>query len=189
MKRELTIAAMFLIPTTVGAQVVTQMTPALIGEALTWGATQKDAPFYRLKGPDERIVTFDSPFARVAVLGYSAKRDYKTVDAASVDAVLLEPYVSIHARPYNVRPIRSRRARVVGVRKVIVTGPKGSNPIQPLVETVRTNTYGNALGAEWQANSMTAKFPLEVLRPDAEVHVLYEDGDDITFRFDLDEVR
>jgi hypothetical protein len=190
MRKLLTLLALMAVPAR--AEVVREMTPERVREALAWGAGQKDHPSYRLKGPSPlkmkgyRVAVFGTPYARAAAVGFAAKQEYRTAEPAAVDAQLLEPYVNVYAPPHRTQ---GRPPRVIGVRKIVLTGPRGASPIQPTDERSELRSYGNALGAEWQANSVHATFPLDAVRPDTEVHVLYEDGEDVTYRFDLNGVR
>lgn len=190
MKTAVALAILLLpVPGVRAGEIVKEMTPALIQQALEWGATQKNAPTYRLKGPRGRFVSFDTPYARVAVLSYAAKREYRTIEVNRIDSSIVGPFVTIHAAPQNIRPSRYTRARVVGVRRIVVTGPEGTSPVQPIEETPKVVKYGNAMGAQWEVQSVTSKFPIDALRTDSEVHVVYDDGDDVVFRFEMDDVR
>lgn len=165
------------------------MAPETVREALEWGAAQKDAPAGRLRGRESGAVSFTTPFLRVASLAFEAKRDYRSLSTADVPSDVLAPVLEISARPWVIQTTIATNARVKSVRRIVVTGPKGSAPIQPTTEEPLAQTFGNEMGANWQGRGLVAQFPLDVLRPDAEVHVLYDDGDDVTYRFDLRDVR
>jgi hypothetical protein len=175
------------------AEIVRNMTPERVREALAWGAAQKEIPAYPLKsgiyGRAQRWAVVSTPFSRVAEVGHKAKREYATVDETVISADLLEPYVDILVGPRVIQPYTNRPARVIGVSKVVITGRNGTSPLQPLEQAPLVQSYGNLFGAEWIANAVSARFPLDVVRADTEVHVVYEDGDDVTFRFDLSRVR
>lgn len=172
------------------AEVVLEMTPQRVTHALRVGAAQVVTPaMYRLKGGpremfrDPRVVFFNTPFSRAVREAFSAKQEFRTIEPDAL-APLLEPYVEVYAPADMVQASRWTRASITGVRKIVVTGPKGANPVHATKEDARVERFHNTVGAEWEAQGLTARFPLTVVTPDAEVHVIYEDGKRITFRFD-----
>lgn len=155
------------------AQIVPQMTPALIEEAIKVGATGKGEGCYGLRSmePIGIMGCISTPFSRVVGAADEARQKYKTFTPADVTPAMITPEIRVHAFA-NTYATKS----VVSVENVILRpkGAKGMDGVtRPLKMEESEGTYKNAMGGEWTGKSMVATFPIDALTDDTEVHVIY----------------
>jgi len=147
------------------AQVVSEMTPERVQEALVTAAEG----CYMLS---PAIACFTTPFSRVVVLAQAAKRKYKDIRPSEV------PPAAVAAGELHVYAA-ARQAATGGIASVdaVVILPKGGDrkaALQPLKTIQDTSQYKNLMGAVFEGKSMTAVFPLSALAERNEVHVVYD---------------
>lgn len=187
--RGLLVGLLFLSPSLAGAQIVSEMTPGLIEQAIKEGQRKpkKDLlgfpsgplGFYQLKGP----CFLTTPYSRVVRASHRAFTEYKsfTADQVTPEMVAPEAWVLCHALTFQRPPI--------SVRAVVLTEKGSREPIPELRSDVSQDTYQNAYGAEYAAGSITAVYPLSALTPSREIHVVYVGHDEYRIKLDLDKVR
>lgn len=163
---------------TASAQIVTEMTPERIQEALK---QEKGETCYPLKtdtpmGMQSMYVgCFTTPFSRVAQAAQAAKKKYKNFTEADVTPEMIEPHLEVLA-PSHTRA--GEGPRPVNVEAVVITPRKSKDrgaAIQPIKSEEMTAEYKNLMGATFEGRGMRAVFPLSALSEANEVHVVYDE--------------
>jgi hypothetical protein len=162
------------------AQVITDMTPELIAEAIRAGESGK---YHKGDIAEKRswalisgvqIATFSTPFMRVAAAAAHAKRNYQTLRIEDVGPDLIAPELHVYAWAQGDLP------DVHNVVSVVITPRKGSKDekrekaIHPKDLVDIPTEFRNAFGASVEASGRMAVFPLNALRDDYELHVIYD---------------
>lgn len=152
-------------------QIVLEMTPEKIREAILWGPTQDSFGAYVSKGYAN--CDFTTPYLRVAIAAKEAKKAYKPFAETDVTPEMTEPVVVMvcHPNPVNGNMLTDGVADVENV--VILPKVKGGTPIQPKTSAKVPEPLRNGMGNTFDAVGLTVTFPLEILAPDNQVHVVY----------------
>lgn len=169
-----------LIAGSASAQVVTDMTPEKVREAIAFGTSQKEAPYYEIRKPGfigsvykPRLGSFTTPFLRVALAAYEAKKQYKVFTEADVSKEMVAPEVHVYGMS------QADGARIANVQTVVVT-PKGRHDPASAIRSISTAEvpvqYQNLMGMNAEGMSLVAVFPLEVFREGHEVHIVFDSG-------------
>jgi hypothetical protein len=179
------------------AQVVTEMTPARIQEAI---ADKKADGCYDLK---KGFACFTTPYSRVAFAAQEAKKKYEPFTERQVTPEMVAPVVEVFALPQPSYIMGSGRVgQPIGVKRIVVMPVNGKDPsqvIQPAEQLDLDERYSNLLGSSWEAKGILARFPLAVVSVGNEVRVVYDGKgcadwhtkptEECVFRFDLKGVR
>ena len=180
MSRLLAVASLAVFAAPVAAQVVTEMTPERVREAIAVGTSQKEAPYYEIRKGGfggslykPRLGSFTTPFLRVAQAAYEAKKQYRPFTEADVPAEMLAPELRVYGMS------QAEGARIANVQAIVIT-PKGQRDpaaaIRPSSTAEVPVQYRNLMGMTAEGKSLMAVFPLEVLRESNEVHIIYDSG-------------
>lgn len=164
-----------------GAQVVTDMTPELVRQAI---ADEKNPGCYSFGGGSGWGVTqggaygcFTTPYSRVARAAQDARKTYKPFTEADVTADMIAPEVRVHAFARN--NAQKRGPRIINVEAVVFM-PEGSKDraaaILPATSATMTDEFKNGFGATFEGRSVTATFPLSVLDARNEIRVVFDSG-------------
>lgn len=151
-------------------QIVTEMTAERIREAILIGTTRKEVAAFVSKGVAS--CDYTTPFLRVAKAANEAKRQYGTFSEADVTADMIEPVMRMHCFHNQVDGNRMGSG-VADVQNVLIIPRGGGAPIRPLKSAQTEETFGNVLGAKGTAMGLDVTFPLAVISPENEVHVIY----------------
>jgi hypothetical protein len=195
--RKLLALGVFALAGRVEAQVVTEMTPARIQEAI---ADRKADGCYDLK---KGFACFTTPYSRVAFAAQEAKKKYETFTELQVTPEMVAPVVEVFALPQPSYVMGSGRVgQPIGVKRIVVMPAKSKDPsqvIQPAEQIDLDQRYSNLLGSSWEARGILARFPLAVVSVGNEVRVVYDGkgcadwhtkpSEECVFRFDLKGVR
>lgn len=199
MKRLAVLAMVVVVLAPLRAQVVQEMTPALIAEAIRAGQQGKIKglyPMQHVKTVVNGIVVvprghayFTTPFQRVAEAAYEAKSKNQPFSAANLTPEMVRPEVEVFVRwsfsDYAVNdtkyPFTERIAvSVVNPKEVALFRDPHSEaavPIRGSSNKIRVNYRPNK--AEWamqvDGTQLIGVYPLDVLGPDTEVRVLFAD--------------
>ena len=156
------------------AQVVTDMTPDLVREAMTKGGSG----IYKIQeqsiwgdGPVLGYVT--TPYSRVALEAALARKHGKPYTTADVTPDMLRPELHVYA---TSQAVYGNKNRIANVTKVVVMPYQSRDPsaaIQPTRTAEVTDEYWNLMGAA-KGRNMMAVFPLSVLRGDNEIRVVFD---------------
>ena len=160
------------------AQIVTEMTPERIEEALK---QEKGETCFPLKtdtpmGMQSTYVgCFTTPFSRVAQAAQAARKKYKNFTAADVTPDMIAPHLEVLAPSHD--PVGQGPGRT-NVEAVVITPRKSKDrgaAIQPIISEEMTAEYKNLMGATFEGRGMRAVFPLSALSEANEVHVVYDE--------------
>jgi hypothetical protein len=93
---------------TAQAQIVREMTPELISEAITLGTKAKDLGPYRIQEKARwswppLIAYYTTPLFRVALAANTAKKHYRQFTEADVTPEMLAPEIQVYAAPHSVQ--------------------------------------------------------------------------------------
>jgi hypothetical protein len=171
---------------TVQTQLVSEMTPAKIKEAL---ADKKGTGCYEIQTGYSERGCFSTPYSRVVEQrAYRTKR-YQPFTEADVTAELIAPgEVHLYAYPSRYQGIHNVVAVVVGPRE----GKGTDGVIQPLKSEEINTEYKNLLGATFEGKGMRAVFPLSVLNEHNEFRIVYEGNaraSAVEFQIKMDAIR
>jgi hypothetical protein len=184
-------------PASVGAQVVAEMTPELVKQAIA--DTKNDGCYDLRKG----FACFTTPYSRVALAAQAARKKYQTFTEKDATSEMIAPIVEILAEPQPSFVYgRGRVGPPIDVSAVIVIPAKSKDPsgaIQPSDTGPLDEHYQNMMGAHWEAKGLVARFPLAVVTEANEVRVVYDGkgcidwkmkySTECTFKFDLKGVK
>lgn len=157
------------------AQLVRQMTPTAVREALKEGA-----PFgnYLLSPGGDPYVWVTTPYQRVASLGASARKKYKEVAPAEVPRTLLAATFDVSVDAWLGGD--SISYPVFEVEHIVVTtwDPVRDNMVvhQPLRTKVEPKTWTTMMGVQKSGEGMVATFPLKLLADGTQVRVVVKNS-------------
>ncbi|HXB55597.1 MAG TPA: hypothetical protein VN461_12480 [Vicinamibacteria bacterium] len=158
-----------------GAQIVTEMTPATIAEAIAAGQADKKAGMHFLKTKGIVVGFFTTPFSRVASAAQHAKALYKPFSEADVTPDMTVPQLEVFAGSVAVS---SPLPPGVGNVEAVLIMPKGAKDVSMAIHPAKTSEvseeYKNLMGASLNGKSINAVFPLDVLKPGREIVVIYD---------------
>jgi hypothetical protein len=163
-----------LVAHSIRAQVVTEMTPERVVEAIAFGSQAKTLEYTRLKGNGPSECVLVTPFMRVARASFDAKRAYKTFAPADVPPEMLTATVDVVCPSKCVVEACSRSFGVANVQAVVITAPGGGSPQQPISSQPMPEVYSNAFRVTDQASGLLATFPAAALQSGRELHVVYD---------------
>lgn len=174
------LAASVLVASPAAAQVVMEMTPELIREAI---AASKAVGCYSLKtsgkwlhGEDSGCIT--TPYSRVVQASQSAREKYQPFTEADVTPEMLAPVVQVFAfPPASFIMGRGKVGPPLDVKAVVVAPAKSKDreaAILPSHQVELDSRYQNMLGATFEATGLVATFPLDVLSEKNEVRFVYD---------------
>jgi hypothetical protein len=157
------------------AQVVTDMTPELVQEAITKGGSG----LYKLQeqtiwGDGPVLGYFTTPYSRVALAAALARKHGKPYTAADVTPDMLRPELHVYAR---AQAVYGNKNRIANVTKVVVMPYQSRDPsaaIQPTGTPDVTEDHWHLMGAVAKGRNMMAVFPLSVLSENNEIRVVFD---------------
>jgi hypothetical protein len=168
-----TVLMLLLAATPLRAQVVTDMTPERVAEAIAVGLQARTMDYPRVKGgPAECALA--TPFMRVARAAFDAKRTYKTFTPADVTPDMLAPTVHVVCPSQCVVEACTSQYGFATVQAVVITAKGGGSPEQPISSEPMPAVYQNVFGATYQASGLLATFPVAALQPGRELHVVFD---------------
>jgi hypothetical protein len=162
-----------------GQQVVSDMTPQVIAEAIEAGERGR-VPSGELTERSGwswgslHIATFSTPFMRVAAASRQAKKQYRKFGAGDVTPEMIAPELHVYAWA------TAEGVSASSVSAVVITPKKGSQAqkmekaIHPTRFEPIPQQFQNLFGATARGTGRIAVFPLSALSEDNEVHVVYD---------------
>ena len=189
--------------TPASAQVLTNLTPVQIREAIAYGSSEKKVPYYEIRkggifGSDYKptLGSYTTPYLRVAQAAFQAKKQYRSFTEADVTEDMLAPELRVYGYSQAEGP------RIANVQAVVITPKKKHEPedaIRPVSTSEIPVEFSNLMGMKSEGTSLLAVFPLDVLSEDNEVHIIYDSGvhdggenkycEDCYTKFNLEKVR
>jgi hypothetical protein len=176
------------------AAVVTDMTPALMEQALQEGRVKAKSgllgglfgkvalPGQYAQGGRKKSCFLMTPYSRVVFASHLAFNENRALTAPRVDRALLEPELWVVCAP-----ITGSNEGPSDVRTIALVS--GDRAVPALATEVSQDLYRDRFGFSYPAVGMTAVFPLSAARPGGEIHVIYSDGDEAKIKLDLTGVR
>jgi len=161
------------------AQIVRDMSPDRIREAIAMGNKAKDLGAYRIQEKARwswppLIGFYTTPFLRVALAANTAKKHYKQFSESDVTQEMLAPEIQVYA------PSQPAEGAAIANVETIVLMPNKSNDrglaIQPISMTDATEEYKNLFGFNAVGKGKLAVFPIDVWQEGNEVHVVFDHG-------------
>ena len=148
------------------AQVVTDMTPSRIDQAIALGVEGRPAP-YSLRGRASWI-EFDTPFLRVCERAASAP----VADRSVATAEVLAPELRVIAGP---EPLSEN---VPAVKKLLIVNPDGAS-IAPVSHESYVDYAQTAKRKKIALKGMRAVFPITALQPGSSFRLVMSDGSEL----------
>jgi hypothetical protein len=173
----LVVAIAFVVLGTAQAQIVQEMSPERIREAIAFGRSVKELSPYKIQEKARwswppLLGVYTTPFRRVALAANVAKKHYRQFSEADVTPEMIAPEIQIYV------PSRSVEGTSIANVETIVILPFNSKDKSQAVLPKRMNQaseqYKNLFGFIGEGSGMLAAFPLEVWREDNEVHVVFD---------------
>jgi hypothetical protein len=158
-------------------QVVRDMKPEQIKEAIAFGVKEKNVTAYRIQEKARfswppLIGAYTTPFIRVAIAANAAKRQYRAFTAADVTPEMIAPEVLVYA------PSKSLGGAQIANVVTIALLPVGSKDLQQAIHPIRISEapeqYRNLLGFEAEGRGILAAFPVSVWTEDKEIHIVFD---------------
>ncbi len=181
----LTVAIFALALNVASAQLVSDMTPERIKEAIALGHNSKEAgrflSSYVLQkrsgwGNGPRVGSFTTPYSRVVLAARAAQRKYKTLTAADVTPEMIAPEIHVYAMS-QVENDSQKRPQIISVEAIVLMPENGkdrSQAVQPTKTQDATDEYKNLFGAAFEGKSMSAVFPMDAFREGMDLRVIYD---------------
>lgn len=162
-------------------QIVTEMTPERIREAIEVGTNATEVWPYRIQEKTHfslrpsfppQIGVYTTPFLRVALAASVASKRYQSFTERDVTAEMIAPEIHVYARSQSLDS-----ATVADVVSVAVLPHKcqdTSLTVGPSQMSVATEEYKALYGFDNHESAILAVFPADVWREDNEVHVVFD---------------
>ena len=176
------------------AAIVTEMTPALMEQALQEGRVKAKSgllgglfgktflPGQYPQGGRKKSCFLMTPYSRVVFASHLAFNENRALTPEKVDPNLLGQELWVVCSPIT----RSNEG-ASDVRAIALVA--GDRAVPALATEVSHELYRDRFGFKYPALGMTAVFPLSGARPGGEIHVIYSDGDEAKIKMDLTAVR
>ncbi len=180
------IALMALLPAApTHAQLVGDMSPDRVREALAWGlrAPETELDQYELRTDRTWLVNFDTPFLRVAQLSRAMKIQNSPASEADVSPKVAGPEVHVYAHAR----MDTGRGPVPNIDYVVILHPRPGAPSETILPSSvqsfvrRVPTDADFMGSTRIARSVKAVFPLRALAAGNTVRLTFEGGTAQTF--------
>jgi hypothetical protein len=166
----LPLALLCLLPATVRAQLVAEMTPQQIERAIAEGASAKKAEPYKIGNFALTAGTFTTPYQRVVLAAFEAKKAYKPFTAADVTPDLVAPEIRVRALPFTFKD------GVASVVAVVVTKRGTRDATQPISSAPFDMEFSNAFGKTIAGKGIEASFPLSLVDAANEIRIVMDSG-------------
>lgn len=164
---------------TAKAQIVRDMTPDQIREAIAVGTKAKDLGAYRIQEKARwswppLIGFYTTPFLRVALAANTAKKHYKQFTESDVTPEMLAAEIQVYAPSQAVQG-----TEIANVETIVVLPSKSKDrgqAIQPTRTSDASEEYKNLYGFSGEGKGKLAVFPIDVWQDGSEVHVVFDRG-------------
>lgn len=162
-------------------QIVTEMTPERIREAIEVGTKAKEVWPYRIQEKTHislrpsfppQIAVFTTPFLRVALAASTAGKRHQAFTQKDVTPEMVAPEIHVYARSQTLDS-----ATVADVVSIVVLPHKTEDTnqaVRPSQMSAATEEYKALYGFDAHERAMLAVFPADVWRESNEVHVVFD---------------
>lgn len=159
------------------AQIVRDMSPDRVRDAIAFGTKSKDLGWYRIQEKARwswppLIAFYTTPFLRVALAANVAKNQYKTFSESDVTPDMITPEILVFAPSQAVEG-----ADIANVETVVVLPHNGKDPgraIHPTQMQDASQSFKNLLGFNGEGKGLVAVFPIDAWKEDNDVHVVFD---------------
>jgi hypothetical protein len=173
----LVVATTALVAATAQAQIVHDMTPERVREAIAIGATAQDLRPYRIQEKARwswppLIAVYTTPFLRVALAANAAKRRYRQFTEADVTPEMIAPAIEVYASSHSLQG-----ADIANVETIVVlphNGKDTTRAVHPTQMKEASEEYKNLFGFSGEGRGMLAVFPLDAWQESNDVHVVFD---------------
>jgi hypothetical protein len=177
--RTLVVGMILALSGTVQAQVVRDMTPERIREAIALGTKSKELDPYKIQEKARfswppLIAVYTTPFLRVALAANTAKKQYRAFNEADVTPDMIAAEIQVFATSKSLGD-----AGIANVVTVILLPHNAKNPqqaIRPARTGAASEQYKNVFGITGEGQGLIAVFPIDVWTEDKDVHVVFDAG-------------
>jgi hypothetical protein len=163
---------------TAQAQIVHDMSPDLIREAITLGTKAKNLGPYEIQEKARwswppLIAFYTTPFLRVALAAHTAKKRYKQFTEADVTPKMLASEIQVYAPSHS-----GQGAHIANVETIVVMPYKSKDTslaIHPTRMSEASVEYKNLFGFSAEGRGMLAAFPIDIWQESNELHVVFDE--------------
>ena len=161
----------------VQAQIVRDMTPERIREAIALGTKSKDLGWYRIQEKARftwppLIAVYTTPFLRVALAANAAKKQYKPFTEADVTPDMIKPEILVYAESHAVLG-----TDIANVETIVVlphNSKDASQAVHPTEMKDASQEYKNLLGFNGEGKGLVAIFPIDAWNENDDVRVVFD---------------
>jgi hypothetical protein len=184
------VACVVLLPAVTQAQVVTEMTPERIREAITAAdgpPRTRDYMWCEVNCVHSLAVFVSTPFSGVEMAAREAKKKYLPFTEKDVAPQLLMMEMELYVPAFMGG--KSITSGVVNVEHVVAAGEGETDRakvIQPTSIEKEPAEWSSASGATRKGYGVTARFPLSILQPGKEFRIILSSGREASFKLTPD---
>ena len=154
------------------AQIITDMSPERIREAIAFGTSERDLGWYRIQEKARwswppLIAKYTTPYLRVALAASEAKKRYKIFTADKVTPDMLAPVIIVRA--WSRDAVDGSVANVL----TIVLLPHNSKEATEAIHATEIQD-ASQFGFTEKGKGLLAVFPLESWREDRDLRVVFD---------------
>jgi len=174
------ILLLFVMSTIIGvvqAQIIRDMTPERIREAIALGTKSKDLRWYSVQEKARftwppLIAVYTTPFLRVALAANAATKQYKTFTEADVTPDMIKPEILVYAESHTVQG-----ADIANVETIVVlphNSKDANQAVHPTEMKDVSQEYKNLLGFSGEGKGLVAIFPIDAWNENNDLRVVFD---------------
>jgi hypothetical protein len=161
----------------VQAQIIRDMTPERIREAIALGTKSKDLRWYSVQEKARftwppLIAVYTTPFLRVALAANAATKQYKTFTEADVTPDMIKPEILVYAESHTVQG-----ADIANVETIVVlphNSKDANQAVHPTEMKDVSQEYKNLLGFSGEGKGLVAIFPIDAWNENNDLRVVFD---------------
>ena len=176
---------LFVMSATIGvlqAQIIRDMTPERIREAIALGTKSKDLRWYSVQEKARftwppLIAVYTTPFLRVALAANAAKKQYKTFTEADVTPDMIKPEILVYAKSHTVQGADIANADIANVETIVVlphNSKDANQAVHPTEMKDVSQEYKNLLGFSGEGKGLVAIFPIDAWNENNDLRVVFD---------------
>ena len=179
------ILLLFVMSTIIGvvqAQIIRDMTPERIREAIALGTKSKDLGWYTVQEKARftwppLIAVYTTPFLRVALAANAATKQYKTFTEADVTPDMIKPEILVYAKSHTVQGADIANADIANVETIVVlphNSKDANQAVHPTEMKDVSQKYKNLLGFSGEGKGLVAIFPIDAWNENNDLRVVFD---------------
>jgi hypothetical protein len=161
----------------VQAQIIRDMTPERIREAIALGTKSKDLRWYSVQEKARftwppLIAVYTTPFLRVALAANAATKQYKTFTEADVTPDMIKPEILVYAESHTVQG-----ADIANVETIVLlphNSKDANQAVHPTEMKDVSQEYKNLLGFSGEGKGLVAIFPIDAWNENNDLRVVFD---------------